>query len=75
MKFLELEPKDWEDKLGKGIRFRCPIHRNHFLVLYYENWSLTGDFKTLTIMPSINSKLSEGGCGAHFLVVGGAVYS
>lgn len=75
MKFIELEPEYCMMDGEKVLRFRCPVHpADHKFFLPLDAWSISSEFATLTIMPSVRSEKEKNGCGAHFMVVGGLIY-
>ena len=64
-------------RIGMGLSFDCPVHRNHRLVVMFVNpiddmpkdsttkhlWSRTGDtFLNMTLSPSIDASTNFSGC-------------
>ena len=74
MKFSELEPHYTMEQGQKVLKFRCPLHPEHRFSLTLNDWSISSEFATMTIMPAVHSKRADQGCGAHFFVVGGLIY-
>jgi hypothetical protein len=70
---------------GGGLSFDCPAHRDHRLVVFFENpidglppeqsvphrWQRTGEtFETLTLAPSVNAQVADPTCWHGFIANG-----